>query len=46
LNDPKKAWDGTYQGAYVQDGVYTYLIEFKYFDGKSYLFRGTVTVLK
>jgi len=45
-NDPKKAWDGSYQGAYVQDGVYTYLIEFKYFDGKRYLFRGTVTVLK
>ena len=45
-NDPKKAWDGSYQGAYVPDGVYTYLIEFKYFDGKSYIFRGTITVLR
>ena len=45
-NDPKKAWDGSYQGTYVQDGVYTYVIQFKYFDGKSYKFRGTLTVLR
>jgi gliding motility-associated-like protein len=45
-NDPKKAWDGSFQGSYVPDGVYTYLIQFKYFDGKSYTFRGTITVLR
>ncbi len=45
-NDPDKGWDGSYQGGFVQEGVYTYLITFSYFDKKSYVFRGTLTVLR
>lgn len=45
-NDPEKGWDGSYQNEFVQDGIYTYLINFKYFDGKSYRFTGTLTVLR
>jgi gliding motility-associated-like protein len=44
--DATKAWDGSFMGEFVQEGVYTYLIKFKYFDGKSYFFRGTVTVMR
>ena len=45
-NDVAAGWDGTYQGKTVQEGVYTYLIRFNYFDGKAYAFRGTLTVLR
>ncbi len=45
-NDPASGWDGTYQGEIVSEGVYMYYASFRYFDGKSYVFRGTITVLR
>lgn len=45
-NHPDKGWDGSYQGGFVQEGVYTYLISFSYFNKKTYVFRGTLTVLR
>lgn len=39
-------WDGRYKGVPVPDGVFVYLIQAKGMDNKSYVFRGTVTVLR
>ncbi len=44
--DPSKGWDGTYQNDFVMEGVYSYLIEFKFIDGKAYKYTGTLTVLR
>ena len=39
-------WDGRYKGVPVPDGVFVYLIHAKGVDNKSYVFRGTVTVVR
>ena len=44
--DPNLGWDGAYQGKLVPDGVYTYLINFTYYDSKTYQFSGTLTILR
>jgi gliding motility-associated-like protein len=44
--DSEKSWNGEYMGDLVPDGVYTYLIKFTFMDGKEYVYRGTLTVLR
>jgi gliding motility-associated-like protein len=44
--DATIGWDGTYQGAPVQQDVYAYVVEVSSADGKSYKFPGTVTLLR
>ena len=44
--DPNLGWDGAYQGKLVPYGVYTYLINFTYYDSKTYQFSGTLTILR
>ncbi|MCS6927909.1 MAG: gliding motility-associated C-terminal domain-containing protein [Saprospiraceae bacterium] len=45
-NDLTEGWDGRYKGQYVPPGVYVYLIEVKFLDGRVLLYRGDVTVLR
>ncbi len=45
-NDPTQGWDGTYNNELVMQDTYTYLIEFTFIDGKTYQFKGTLTVLR
>ncbi|MCC6818063.1 MAG: PKD domain-containing protein, partial [Bacteroidia bacterium] len=40
------AWDGRYQNEFVMQDTYTYYIEFTFIDGKTYRFKGTLTVLR
>jgi gliding motility-associated-like protein len=44
--NPEEAWNGEYMGIVVPEGVYTYLIKFTFLDGKEYVYRGTLTVLR
>lgn len=44
--EPEKGWNGEYMGVVVPEGVYTYLIRFTFMDGKEYIYRGTLTVLR
>ena len=45
--DVTKGWDGTYEGNMVQDGVYTWSINFKAKKSdKKYLYQGHVTKIK
>lgn len=44
--DPKKAWDGRYQSAYVPSGVYVYRVKFELPDGSRYDKRGAVMVIE
>lgn len=39
-------WDGKYRGDYVNPGVYMYIIEVDFLDGRTLLYRGDVTVVR
>jgi len=41
-----EGWDGRYNGDFVNPGVYVYLVEVKFLDGRVLLYRGDVTVLR
>ena len=45
-NDFSKGWDGTFKGADVSQGVYVYLAEVEYADGRFGRLKGDVTVLR
>ncbi len=45
-NDFSEGWDGRYKGDYVNPGVYVYVVEVKFLDGRVLLYRGDVTVLR
>ncbi len=45
-HDPNFIWDGTYGGAYVNDGTYTYKIQFHTNSGREKDIVGHVNVLK
>jgi hypothetical protein len=39
-------WDGRYNGDFVNPGVFVYLVEVKFLDGRVLLYRGDVTVIR
>jgi hypothetical protein len=39
-------WDGRYEGRYVNPGVYIYILEARFLDGRKLLYRGDVTVVR
>jgi gliding motility-associated-like protein len=39
-------WDGTYRGAFVQPGVFIYLVQLRMNDGQERQFSGSVTLLR
>ncbi len=41
-----EGWDGKYNGKYVSPGVYIYVVEAHFLDGKVLLYRGDVTVVR
>ena len=45
-NDLAEGWDGKHKGQFVQPGVFVYIIEVKFLDGRVLLYRGDVTVLR
>jgi hypothetical protein len=45
-NDPLKGWNGRWRGKYVQPGVYSYLAEIQYLNGKLGRFEGSITVVE
>ena len=45
-NDRQQGWDGTYNGKYVQAGVYVYEMTVTYLDGQTVHRNGAVTVLR
>lgn len=46
-NNADMGWDGTYGGKVMQDGTYTWRIEFKdLYDDERYIYQGHVTLLR
>ena len=45
-NDPKKGWDGTYNGVAQDMGVYNYMIIIARPDGTNKIFKGDVTLIR
>jgi len=45
-NEPIQGWDGTFQGENVQPGVYVYMAEVLYYNGKEKVFTGDITVVE
>jgi CHU_C Type IX secretion signal domain/SprB repeat len=45
-DDFGEGWDGTYRGRFVDPGVYTYVAQVKFLDGRLLLYQGDVTVLR
>ena len=45
-NDPSTGWDGTYNGKYLQNGVYVYMAELELSSGEVVLIKGDVTIVK
>lgn len=45
-NDPAEGWDGTYQGKDVKQGVYFVLVKAKGADGKEYVIKRDVNLLR
>ncbi|MEO8148856.1 MAG: PKD domain-containing protein [Bacteroidia bacterium] len=43
LNQP---WDGTYKGTHAQEGVYVYLLKVQDVEGKTKLYKGTVSLVR
>ena len=41
-----KAWDGTFQGQFVQQGIYIYIITVTDYNGKQSYFKGTITMFE
>jgi len=39
-------WDGRFKGQFVQPGVYVYVVEADFLDGRTLLYRGDVTVIR
>jgi gliding motility-associated-like protein len=44
-NDENLGWDGTFNGKSARQGVYIYMAEVEYFDGRKDVMKGDVTVL-
>lgn len=46
--DPAQGWNGKYfnTGKLLPEGVYSYLMSFRYIDGKLFVYKGSITVLK
>lgn len=44
--DGIQLWDGMYRGKPVNPGVYVYIVEVSFLDGKKLLYRGDVAVLR
>lgn len=44
--DPKKGWDGTFNGDLMNTGVFVYRLEGKGYDGKGYSYKGNVTLIR
>lgn len=45
-NDPNEGWDGTYNGRWVEGGVYYYIIRAEGADGKKYDLKGHINILQ
>jgi gliding motility-associated-like protein len=45
-SDLQHGWDGTFKGAPVQPGIYTYIVNVTYLDGEVIKNQGSLTVLK
>lgn len=43
---PSTGWDGRYNGKFVNPGVYIYILEARFLDGRVLLYRGDVTVIR
>jgi hypothetical protein len=41
-----EGWDGRFNGSFVNPGVFVYLVEVKFLDGRVLLYRGDVTVIR
>jgi gliding motility-associated-like protein len=46
FTDISQGWDGKFNGRYVDNGVYVYIIEVEFEDGQKLLYRGDVTVAR
>lgn len=44
--DYSEGWDGTVRGKSMNPGVYVYLVEVKFLDGRVLLYRGDVTLMR
>ena len=44
--DLNQGWDGTYQGSPVQDGTYTWKINFRWYDQRAFELTGHITLIK
>ncbi len=45
-NDPNLGWDGTHLGENLNSGIYVYIAEIQYIDGRVELFRGDVLLVR
>jgi len=45
-NDPQEGWDGTYEGKYVEQGVYVYYFLIEYDDGYQEKIVGDLTIAR
>ncbi len=46
LNDPLEGWNGRFRGKVMDPGVYIYMVEALFIDGKTEMFGGDLTLLK
>ncbi len=45
-NTPSEGWDGTFKNKELNPGVFIYLIEIEFADGRTELYKGDITLLK
>lgn len=45
-NDPYKGWNGKWRGRYVSPGVFPWVAEIEFLDGRTQVYSGAVTVVR
>ena len=45
-NDPSVSWDGSFQGEILRPGVFVYVVEAIFIDGREEVFSGSITLLR
>lgn len=46
VNDPNTGWDGTFRGEAMNPGVFVWVLEVEFADGKLEVYRGNTTLIK
>jgi gliding motility-associated-like protein len=45
-NQPDRAWDGTFRGRLLNPGIFAYIIEIEFINGRTEIFKGSINLVR